>query len=293
TAISRKKLLLFVVVLVVVPYAVIETAISVYGWFSWWGNSILILEDTKRTIEFDPIRGYRVNPTPARSARITDGENEFVGILRGNAQGFAGWQDIGPKRENPYTRRIAVFGDSFTDGHFLGQSWPERAEELTRQRGKSVQFLNFAQTGAGLANWWSILTKILDAQNYEIDGVIFAVWETDLRRPFTVWAMPDSQSATATRMLFGRSPSWDPRTYPATLEEAKPFLHEEERYLLSSEDFERTLQGRWPPSIPRSFQLVLASRVWHFLSTHRGPAGSPAPQTEDAGIDMMLNDIRR
>ena len=158
-----KKKLLFVLILVLVPYLAIETIASTLGWFFWWGRSIVILEDTKRTVQFDPIRGYRVTTTPARSARITDGKIEFVGTLRGNAQGFFGWQDIGPKREKPYVRRIAVFGDSFTEGHYLGQCWPARAQDLTCERGVPMQFLNFAQTGAGLANWWSVLTKIVEA----------------------------------------------------------------------------------------------------------------------------------
>ena len=290
--IGWQKKLLFLFVLVLVPYLVIETIVSALGWFSWWGSSILILEDTKRTVQFDPIRGYRVLSTPARSARITDGEIEFVGTLRGNAQGFAGWQDIGPKREKPFVRRVAIFGDSFTDGHYLGQCWPDRAQDLTRQQGVPVQFLNFAQTGAGLANWWSVLTKIVEAENYEIDGVVFAVWETDLRRRFTMWTPPQSRDSCP-RMLFGRCTSWDPQTYPATLDEAHPFLKDEDRYLLSSEDFERALQGQWPPSIPRSFQPVLAGKVWHFVSSHLGPKRSPPPRGDDDGYAKLVDDIRR
>jgi hypothetical protein len=289
---KSKKKLLFALGVVVAAYLVVETIVSVYGWFNWWGNSILILEDTKRTVQFDPVLGYRVNSIPARSARITNGQIEYVGILRGNAQGFAGWQDTGPKRQEPFIRRIAVFGDSFTDGHFLGRSWPERAQDLTRERGQPVQFLNFAQTGAGLANWSSILTKVVKAKDYEIDGIIFSVWESDLRRPFTMWTMPESRG-TCPRMLFGRSTGWDPNTYPTSLAEATPYLKDEDRYLLPSEEFEQTLQGKWPSSIPRNFQLVLAARVWHFLQTRIGRGASPPPRSADEGYDRLVDDIRR
>jgi len=290
--IGWKKKLLFPVILILVPYLVMETIVSTLGWFSWWGSSIVILEDTRRTVQFDPIRGYRVTTTPARSARITDGKIEFVGTLRGNAQGFFGWQDIGPKRENAYLRRIAIFGDSFTEGHYLGQCWPDRAQDLTRERGVPVQFLNFAQTGAGLANWWSVLTKIVEAENYEIDGVVFAVWEGDLRRRFTVWTPSDSRDSSP-RMLFGRCTSWDPRTYPETLEAARPFLREEDRYLLSSEEFEGALQGQWPPSISRSFQPFLASRVWHLVSSRLGPKPEPLPRGAGGSNAKLVGDIRR
>src|SRR5438105_6345006 len=109
---SIKKRLLFIAILVVIPYVVVETASSTYGWLSWWDHSFAITEDTGRTIEFDPVRGYRLTNTPARTARITNGRIEYVGAFRGNSQGFPDRDDFGPKRDSKYKLRFAVLGDS-------------------------------------------------------------------------------------------------------------------------------------------------------------------------------------
>src|SRR5262249_10276626 len=163
------------------------------------------------------------------------------------------------------------------------------AQDLTRQRGEPVQFLNFAQTGAGLANWWSIVTRMLEPQNYELDGIVFAVWETDLRRPFTMWTMPHKDEPGAC-MLFGRTTSWDPTTLPPTLDQARPFLKDEERYVLPREEFESALQGRWPASVPRHFQLVLANKVWHFLRTRLHLTPPAASEDDKQGRDRLTAD---
>jgi hypothetical protein len=289
-SLSWTKRLLFVFLLVLIPYLLVEATATTYGWFAWWGTSFLLLEDTKKTIQFDPVLGYRVTGIPARTARITNGQVESVGLLRGNNQGLAGWYDFGPKRQNGFRRRIAVFGDSFTDAHFLGQNWPDRARELTAETGEPIEFLNFAQTGAGLANWWSILTKVVAAEDYEIDGVIFAVWETDLLRRFTFRVQPEPGAAA--KMLLGRCPSWDPRAFPATLAEARPFLEEEDRHLVTPVEFEQALQGHWPPSVPRPFRLALLSRVWERArSRFARPPARQLPPME--GRDRLIADIGR
>src|SRR5262245_58889199 len=175
-----KKRLVLIVILVVVPYTIVETVASCYAWVTWWDQSFVLVEDTG-TFTFDPVCGYRVGSAPFRVVRITNGQLEFVGLRLGNAQGFCSWYDFGPERPPGYRSRIAVFGDSFTDAYYLAQSWPDRVEHLARVRGEPIQLLNFAQFGAGLANWWSIIKRYLDADRYQIDGVIFAVWESDLQ----------------------------------------------------------------------------------------------------------------
>ena len=77
--------------------------------------------------------------------------------------------------------------------------------------GRKVELLNFAVAGGGLANWWSILTRLIAAQSYQLDGVIFCVYPGDLRRTFTLWEHRDSAHP-----WFGRTPGWDPATFPAT-----------------------------------------------------------------------------
>jgi hypothetical protein len=100
--------------------------------------------------------------------------------------------------------------------------------------------LNFAVDGAGLANWWSVLTRIVEAEHYQIDGVIFAVWGDDLRRTFTIMDHKDYG-----RALFWRVPSWDPRDFPSTRAEADLHLRELSfGYIVTKEEFEAALESR-------------------------------------------------
>jgi hypothetical protein len=268
---SVKKRLLFIAILIVVPYLIVEAIVTTYGWFAWWDHSFAITEDTGKTIEFDPIRGYRLNMTPARTARITDGRIEYVGSYRGNAKGFPNRDDFGPRREGTYKRRFAVFGDSFTHAPYLGQNWPERAEDLTLERGEPVQFLNFGLSYTGLANWWSILTRIVRADDYDIDGVIFVVWETNLLRGFTIQATKKPYRPYD-KLLFGRCYSWDPKDFPRTEDEALSLLEEDKmQYLLPPEDFEQTLQGQWPASVPRHFRPFLFTKIFRALRSALKP----------------------
>src|SRR5262245_7475658 len=111
---SRTKRLFFIAILVLVPYLAVEAAASLYAWRTRSDLSVVFIEDARRTIAFDPVRGYRLNATPARMARFADGRLEYVGVLRGNAQGFGDRADFRPLRQKADGLRLAVFGDSFT-----------------------------------------------------------------------------------------------------------------------------------------------------------------------------------
>ena len=261
-SLSLKKRLIFSSVVLFTFYAVLETLATTAAWLTWRDTSFWLFEDSGRTWRFDPVRGYRLTSTPSRFLRATDGRFEYVGVARGNAQGFADRDDFTAKRGRGGIKRIAVFGDSFTAEEHLGQNWPDRAEDLARDRGEPVELLNFAVSGAGLANWWSVLTRLVAADDYELDGVVFAVFGGDLRRKFTVWDHRDSDHP-----LFGRAPAWDPSTYPKTLDEARPFLRPHPGHILSREAFERTLQGHWPRAEPRRLRPV---------PPHPRPPGLPA-----------------
>ena len=287
-SLSLKKRLIFSSIVLFIFYATLETIATAAAWLSWRDTSFWLFEDSGRTWQFDPVRGYRLTTTPSRFLRATDGRLEYVGVARGNAQGFADRDDFTPRRTRPGVRRIAVFGDSFTAEEHLGQNWPDRAEDLARDRGEPVELLNFAVSGAGLANWWSVLTKLVAAEDYDLDGVVFAVFGGDLRRKFTVW---DHRGGD--HPLFGRAPDWAPSTYPATLDEALPFLKPHPGHILSPEAFERALQGHWPRAVPhrlRPFLLTLARRAFRHQPDEGTAEGDDDP---DPARDRLVADIAR
>lgn len=226
-------------------------------------SSVWIFEDTGRTVQFDRIRGYRLTSIPSRWARLTKGTFEYIGVLKGNNQGFPDKDDFYPKRISRNDKRIAVFGDSFTAGQYLMMNWPDRAEQLAQNRQGSIQLLNFSIDGGGLANWWSVLTKIVEAEHYDLDGIVFAVYPGDLRRKFTV-----SDHRGEKVHVRGRISTWDPASFPTTVEEARPaFERHYGSHIVSTEEFDRFLKNEWKPS-PRDegrLRFYFAWLVWNAI----------------------------
>jgi len=221
-----------------------------------------LFDESGKTVHFDPIRGYILTKQPSRWGRITNGTFEYVAWLRGNSQGFPTRTDFGPARPDRSTRRIAVFGASFSAGDYLDMNWPDRTQALAEASGERLQLLNFSLDGAGLANWWSILTRLVAAQNYELDGIVFAVSPHDLERKFLV----EEHRGYRSRM-WRTCPDWDPQTYPATFEQAKACpVTAENAYIISDSEFEQALYKKWPPSVPRSeLRPVLGKQIFEYL----------------------------
>ena len=286
---SLRKKILFSLTCLLFFALILEAVATTAAWFSWWDTSFWLFEDSGRTIRFDPVRGHFLTRTPSRFLRMTNGRLEYVGTARGNSQGFADRDDFEPGRSVTGRPRFAVFGDSFTEAQYLGQNWPDRVENLARERGEPVELLNLATSGGGLANWWSILTRLVSAEKYEIDGVIFAVFAGDLRRKFSAWDHRQGEHP-----LFGRAPGWDPATYPSTFEQARAFLEVHPSYILSPEDFERSLQGRWPRAVPRRVRPFFLTQVWRTLRYGRGVEESGDGEGgEDPSRARLISEIGR
>jgi hypothetical protein len=219
--------------------------------------------------------------------RITEGRVEYVGVSRGNNQGFPDRDDFGPQRQTTGARRFAVFGDSFTAAQHLGQNWADRVEDLAHSRGEALELLNFSIDGGGLANWWSILRRIIEVEGYKLDGVIFAVYGDDLHRTFFIC---DDRGAKHHR--YGYWPGWNPVSFPETLSEAERCMRPNpDSYILSPEDFERTLQGRWPASArlrPRPILLTLGLRI---IRTVYSPNRRPGSLLADPHRQAMIAEI--
>ena len=290
---SRQKVLLVLVGLLA-GYALAELLANVYDLafppehkFYW------VYEDASRTVQFDPILGYRLTKVPSRVAAISRGRVDFLGLLRGNSHGFESRFDFGPERDSPGAQRIAILGDSFSNGAEMDWNWPDRVQQAAIERHEPIELLNISMGGWGLANWSNAVTRFLEPQNYQLDGLVFAVWHSDLVRPFRF-----SDYTGLDRVAGGHALSWDPATYPRTAEEARPLqVLSDFAYIVSREQFDQALRGEWTPPAHRRFRLYLASavtaRLERWLRQRRNSMPSPGPVGFDPGREKAIRDIRR
>ncbi len=271
----------------------IYSSLSVYG-VIYPTSSFWVFEESGKTVQFDPIIGLRYTTIPSRSARITNGQAEYVATFRGNTQGFPDQDDFVPERREAAIR-LAVLGDSFTAGEHLPVNWPERVEMLARVDAYPLELLNFSVSGGGLANWWSIVTRHVALQAYELDGLVFAVFEGDLRRSFSF-----SDHRGYRRHVFARSPSWNPSDWPKTLEEARNLLQELEGFIVDAQTFERAIHGQWNPYLPRPWRLYATLRLQELLQRYTGdavparmPPRLPSELPFQKGQLDLIGDIKR
>jgi hypothetical protein len=262
---------------VVLGYFLAEFTLTAYYGFTWAGTSFYLFDESGKTIHFDPIRGVLLTQVPTRWARLENGTPEYVAVTKGNSQGFPSHTEFGPARPDASTIRLAVFGDSFSAADYIGTNWPDRTEQLAQARGEKLQLLNFSLDGIGLANWWSILTRLVAPENYQLDGIIFVVYESDLERRFFV-AENRGNSHT-----YRRCSEWDPKTYPTTLEQTTSCPSRvQHMFILSSADFDLALQKKWAPEIPRwelrpplAMKVLDLSDYWMDFARRKYPEFDP------------------
>ena len=287
---EHRNRLILVVAATLGGYVLCESAatlLALHGGLGQRRKSLIVYENGGQTLHFDPIEGIRLGPTPSRYARITNGTLEYIGHARGNNEGFPDRDDMHPSRSNPASRRLAVFGDSFTAGQFLKIDWPDRAEDLTRQTPQPLELLNFAIDGGGLANWWSVLTRMVQPQGYQLDGLVFAVFSGDLRRGFSI-----TEYRGYTHPMFARVPSWNPRTFPLTPEQAQTYYDPWDASIVDQREFEAFLAGTWRPRPPVPFVAsLLWQKVLHpaFRRTEMSLRGVVEVESERRA---MIEDIR-
>jgi hypothetical protein len=275
---------LVVVVSMAATYVLLEVGST---WF--FGRSLegsYFVYSGSRTLKFDPISGYRLTREITFMTRITRGVVEYFGFYKGNNRGFPG-RDFTPERQDQ-RKRFAVFGDSFTHADYLARSWPAYVEDLTFDRGRPIQLLNFALDGTGLANWWSIIQGEVDG--YQLDGVIFAVYGDNLFRTFTMIHTENG------KWWLAPLPYWNPSRYPKTLADALPFMRELEAptYIVDERRFWDSLSGAWkPPGIGEWFIQHQVSK--HISAFRRQPHANfvpPPPDPDDEKWrEFIITDI--
>jgi len=228
-------------------------------WLFFQPADIWLFEQAGRTVHFHPVKGYHLTPLPSRFTRITHGIPEYVGTLRGNAQGFPDQDDFARERARAGTPRLAVFGDSYTAGQYLSINWPDRTEELSLAAGQDLQLLNLSTDGGGLANWESNLRGFLKPGTYAIDGLVFAVYGDDLRRKFSI-----ADARHRRHYAFTRVVEWAPESYPKDGRQARNLLDAGEignAWIVTKEEFDAALRGHWHP--PRPWECKVLSALRH------------------------------
>jgi hypothetical protein len=139
--------------------------------------------------------------------------------------------------------------------------------------------------GAGLANWTSILSNVVVKDQYELDGLVFAVAWDDLDRTFAFFDQIDSK-----RFLHATVPTWDIAARPQTRSEALEFLEKDpdpsHRYVLSTEEFDAFLAGNWKP---RQWSFPLSELVAGML--RGGPPRRNPHEACDRGQVAPIEEI--
>jgi len=256
-----KKNILLIIIYLTVSYLLLElgyTLLYRYGVIER-PDTAWLFQESGKTVHFDPVPGVSLTSEPSRFARITRGRIEYVGMIRGNNRGFPDRDDFHPSRGTSGRRRVAVCGDSFTAAQYLERSWPDVVENLSRETDCPLDLLNLSIDGAGLANWWSILIRMVGKEHFEIDGIIFAVYGNNLRRKFTI-----TEHRSYRHHMFGRTDSWDPDNWPQNQKEARMYLKPAPfTYILSEEEFTAALESKIHPGLPRPWRpYLLLKLLW-------------------------------
>jgi hypothetical protein len=270
---SPKKTLAFrtfaVVSALLLTYAAAETACTDFlpqPTRSVGSDTFVIQEDTGGYL-IDARRGYVITKEPTRFARVDKGQIQYVGTLRGNNMGFQGDRDFAV-RKPPGVYRDLVLGDSFATEAFMEIPWCVRVEQAIPHR----EMLNCSQSGAGLANWWSVVTRYILPNKYEFDRVIFASITEDLRRQFT--AADHRYEGVAGLCQMG----WKPETFPTTADGAIGYLSVPQFDKVTPTEFTMCLEEGHLCRGPNSHHAIrpyLASRVCGILSGFISPPKPP------------------
>lgn len=280
----------YFVFVVLAGYALAEAIYSVGFYRGWFGEAPagLIVEQGEHQVRFHPEFGYTLPPAEMRLAFLGGGEVDYAASVKGNSLGFMDSTEFTPLRTDAATLRLAVFGDSYSATWYLKPPWPDKVEELAKAEDHSVEMLNFSQTAGGICNWWSIITRHIGPEHYELDGLIFAIYGDDLDRGFVSMTTTDNSLAVAETPYYRDQPR-DPRLWPSHVAEVESRL----RFMgsvLPSEAFERALQeGNHNP-----WKLRLWREMRDTWRAFRLKRSAPGAGSEVASSKMRLyEDIAR
>ncbi len=128
---------------------------------------------SRKLFEYHPVIGYHF--IPGIKARI---DHEGGGYLvRVNAAGFRCDHELTPEKP-PGTKRILIFGDSFTAGD--GVSNKDRYSDLLERLLPGTQVLNFGLSGSGTDQQFLIFREYAAGLDYDL--AVLAVQAENIRR---------------------------------------------------------------------------------------------------------------
>jgi hypothetical protein len=288
--------MLFLLVVIVATYVALEVVVSTtfyaLGWIQPEGSKEVEAAGTDPIFVFDPIAGYRIGPTPRRYAVIdANGELECSGILKGNNLGFPDSMDFDAKRPPSGVRRVAVMGDSMTAAQFLPRNWPETAEAILAKDGPPIEVMNFAVDGGGIVNWWGIITKRIDVNDFEIDGIVFAVCCDDLYRGLFV--RHDYVESGEHSIAAGRVQGMKPPFLPRALSDAERWFLPFETPLISPQAMDRIMGGeRYHANDPMKYLVVTRLALMVYLINQFREQGKVDGEIPfDADLQRLISDI--
>ena len=136
---------------------------------------------------YDSVSGYKWLPVDCRVTKIVNKAIVFDHRFTPNNKGYLSKWNYRFKKKDPSTLRYLVFGDSFTAGMYMEDSWPDYVQEKLNQHATNQKFeiYSFAIDGGGLFNWHRIFMKEV-LPYYDFDGIIIAAWGNNFAREFAI-----------------------------------------------------------------------------------------------------------
>lgn len=135
---------------------------------------------------FDREIGYRCRTGTTRLVSLAKGELIYDNRATYNNCGQHASYDYSPKKKSPDVFRIAVLGDSLTNGINMQRTWTETLQELLRARpdsGREVEVYAFPVDGGGILNWHAVfMRRILPV--FEFDALIMGDTTNDYSGKF-------------------------------------------------------------------------------------------------------------
>jgi hypothetical protein len=280
---SWKRRILFAAVPIVFIYVLAEIVITSLFLFSEPVGSMQINEEIRSPLyQYDPVIGSRLSPKKFRTAILRpNGAVESTATIQGNNLGFPDASDFLPKKPAGVARRYAVFGGSYIAGLYMSRRFPDRLEELEAKSGQVVEYMNCCAEGSGLTNWWLFITKVLEPQAYELDGIIFTVSDDNLYRGLL--AMHDSYERGWHTVYLNQIRTKTAAEIPQTFNDAKPLLYHVcmADSFCPSQVFDQiqASQGDANYRVPRSVLTPLRPFLFWFIYCHARDYSPPHSST--------------